>query len=431
MIKALALIILLLSIFTFFFSFPILILSILLLTLQILLVFEYRKFKPFSLLLLFVLPYTLVAFFHFIDSSFPLHLGSRNDFDLERLYIGTFVILCLFWSSFSLVLPRINKPIIINNFLIFNNKPFIFYFLLILQIIILVFGRSGNTIFESGGYGSSDMNTSNLGGTAIFEYFIVFYPVTYIFSGRNKFRVFLLILLAVFYSLKAILFGGRVEFLQCILLIFILHFDNPNTSLFRILVVSFIPLVFFILFGFIRSAPDSMFDVFNIVKENIQFAGYTFFGNQIDVYYSSTRLLGLIDINLISIIDRFEIFLYNIFAIISPYSLLPEKANLALYLQGDFSAGGGGLLPVFFYVYLSYFGVIIVGLIMGYLFYRAIKLNSKVSQYWVIYLIMILSTYPRWYAYSSNVIYKFCIYSLVIFGLLNFWLSIIYKINKK
>jgi hypothetical protein len=255
--------------------------------------------------------------------------------------------------------------------------------------------------------------------------------VTYIFSGRNKFRVFLLILLAVFYSLKAILFGGRVEFLQCILLIFILHFDNPNTSLFRILVVSFIPLVFFILFGFIRSAPDSMFDVFNIVKENIQFAGYTFFGNQIDVYYSSTRLLGLIDINLISIIDRFEIFLYNIFAIISPYSLLPEKANLALYLQGDFSAGGGGLLPVFFYVYLSYFGVIIVGLIMGYLFYRAIKLNSKVSQYWVIYLIMILSTYPRWYAYSSNVIYKFCIYSLVIFGLLNFWLSIIYKINKK
>ncbi len=431
MIKALALIILLLSIFTFFYSFPILILSILLLTLQILLVFEYRKFKPFSLLLLFVLPYTLVAFFHFIDSSFPLHLGSRNDFDLERLYIGTFVILCLFWSSFSLILPRINKPIVLNNFLIFKDKPFIFYFLLLLQIIILVFGRSGNTIFESGGYGSSDMHTSNLGGTAIFEYFIVFYPVSYVFSGKNKFRVFLLILLAMFYSLKAILFGGRVEFLQCILLIFILHFDNPNTSLFRILVISFIPLVFFILFGFIRSAPDSIFDVFAIVKENIQFAGYTFFGNQIDVYYSSTRLLGLIDINLISIIDRFEIFLYNIFAIISPYSLLPEKANLALYLQGDFSAGGGGLLPIFFYVYLSYFGVILVGLIMGYLFYRAIKMNNKVSQFWVIYLIMILSTYPRWYAYSSNVIYKFCIYSLVIFWLLNILISIIYKINKK
>lgn len=429
-IKALALIILFKSIFISYFPFPIEILTTLLLLLQAGLVYEYRNFKPFALLLLFALPYTMVAFFHFNNNTFPLHLGSHTDFDNDTLYCKTFIILCVFWSFLTLILPKNIKPIVLNEYIVFKNQPLVYYILYIVQILILIFGRSGNTIFQSGGYGSADMETSNLGGTAIFEYFIVFYPITFIFSGKNRFRLFLLILLAAIYSLKAILFGGRVEFLQCILLVFILHIDSDKISLLRILFYSVFPILFFIFFGFIRSAPDmNGLEIFTLIKENLEFAGYTFFGNQIDVYYSSTRLYGLIDINVLTIGDRFSIFLYNILAIVTPYSLLPEKANLALYLQDVYSAGGGGLLPIYFYVYLSFPGVIAIGLLMGFLFSKVIKIGSSISSYWVIYLVLILSTFPRWYAYSSNVIYKFCFYSVIIFWIINLVISTIKNVR--
>jgi hypothetical protein len=430
MIKTLALIIIFSSICTIFIPFPINILTTLLVVLQAGLIYEYRNFKPFAILLLFALPYTLVAFFHFNNSSFPLHLGNHTDFDNDSLYTKTFIILCVFWSSLTLILPQCIKPIVLNQYLVFKNQPIVYYLLYIIQIIILVFGRSGNTIFQSGGYGSADMVTSNLGGTAIFEYFIVFYPITFIFSGKNRFRLFLLILLAAIYSFKAILFGGRVEFLQSILLVYILHFDSDRISLLRILLYSILPISFFIFFGFIRSAPNvSVFEIGRIAMDIMDLEGYTFLGNQIDVFYSSTRLYGLIDINVLSTGDRVSIFLYNVLAIITPYSLLPEKANLALYLQDAYSAGGGGLLPSFFYVYLSYPGVVLIGFFMGFLFSKVMKSNPSISPYWVIYLVMILSTYPRWYAYSSNVIYKFCFYSVIIYWFINVFISTIKRVN--
>ncbi len=423
-IKAVALILIALNLLSYFFNLPILVSSYFLILLNILLIFEYKYFKPFTILLFFILPYSLVAHFHFNDNNFPLHLGDHNDFDIEKLYHSVFKILTLFWASFSLCLPKLRKPIVLKDFLLFKNQPLVFYFLFSVLFFIFIFGRSGSTILESSGYGSADSNTSNLGGTAIFEYFIVIYPIAYIFSGKNRFRISLLITIAILYSVKALLFGGRIEFLQILLLLFVLNFDNANTSIFKILSFLLIPVFFLFFFGFLRTAPSSSIsDVFTIIIDNINFAGYTFFGNQIDVFYSSTRLFGLVNLEIIPFQDRISIFFYNVIAVISPYSFLPVKANLALYLQDIYTAGGGGLLPIFFYVYLSYFGVLAIGVYMGLIFRKAIKFDCNGSQYLLVYILMIISTYPRWYAYSSNVIYKFCFYSVIIYFLINFTLS--------
>lgn len=404
-------------------------LSLLLISLQLLLIFIYRKFKPLAIFFVFVIPYTLVANFHFIDNDFPLQLGSHFEFDTEKYYIKTFIILALFWASFSLILPKLNVPIVIKDFLKFSKQPIIFYFSFIIQVLILFFGRSGNSIFESGGYGSADSTVSNLGGTAIFEYFLIFYPLSYLFSGGNKFKINLLLILSLTFCLKAISFGGRVEAIQCMLLIFLLHFDNKTTKLSKIFLYLFVPILFFILFGFIRAVPNAtMSELFLMIKDNINLAGYTFFGNQIEVFYSSTRLIGLIDIGVINSIDRIEIFFYNILAILTPYSTLPIKANLALYMQDEYSAGGGGLLPIFFYVYLSYFGVVMIGIILGLAIRNLINNIYRCSNYFLIYIAMLMSTYPRWYAYSSNVIYKFCFYSVILFFLTN---TILYFFNKR
>jgi hypothetical protein len=400
----------------------------LLIILQIILVFEYKKFKPFALFLVFSIPYTLVAVIHFMDSSFPLHLGGHIDFDSDRFYIKTFVIISLFWSSLTLVLPEVKNSLVIREFLVFRYNNLVFYTLLSIELFIVIFGRSGDGILQSSGYGSVDSNTTNLGGTAIFEYFIVLYPIAYIFSGDNRFRVTLLISLALIYTSKAILLGGRVETLQCLLMFFLLHFDNHRISLFKLLTWSIPVISFFILFAFVRSSPDlNIFEIVSVIKENYQFAGYTFFGNQIDVFYSSTRLYGFVDFNILTTVDRIEIFLLNLLAVVVPYGYLPEKANLAAYLQDTYSAGGGGILPIFFYVYSSFFGVLFIGLILGTLIRKAIKMTYYTSSYWFVYIVLLFSTFPRWYAYSSNVLYKFCFYSVIVLWLINIFILTIRK----
>jgi hypothetical protein len=428
LMKVLSTIILVYCILILFFPLSIIPLSYILLTLQLLLIFVFRKFKPLAIFFVFVLPYTLVAYLHFIDNEFPLHLGMHLDFDYEKYYIKTFIILAIFWASFSMMLPKLKNAIVIKDSIKFINQPFVFYFSFTIQVLIFLFGRTGNSIFQSGGYGSSDSTVSNLGGTAIFEYFLIFYPLSFVFSGNNKLKINMLLILSLIYCIKAISFGGRVEALQCMLIIFLLHFDNATTSLRKIFIYSSFPILFFIIFGYIRAAPNASFnEIITMLKDNINLAGYSFFGNQIDVFYSSTRLYGLIDMGIINYIDRLQILFYNFLAIVTPYSLLPTKANMALFLQDQYTAGGGGLLPIFFYVYISYFGVIIIGLILGLFIRKLVKKISNCSNYFLIYMTMLMSTYPRWFAYSSNVIYKFCFYSVILFFITN---SILYFFNK-
>ncbi len=414
-IKGLAVTVLAFCVMVYFNLAPVRALSVLLVILQFLLILEYRKFKPFAFFLIFILPYTLVAYWHFANPEFPLSLVEDLDFDKEVYHTGVFIILSVFWAVFVLLLPKIHRPVVLRNYINCDNRPMVFYFILIAQILILIFGRTGGTIFEAGGYATEASTTKNLGGTAIFEYFLVLYPIAFYFSGRNRIRILLLIAIAALYCLKAILLGGRIEMLQCLILVFILHFDNARTSLFKLILLALPFVVFFIAFGFFRSAPDLSFhELYNLVTENLKVAGYSFFGNQIDVYYSSSRLYGFCTDGILSISERLSIFLYNILAVVVPYSWLPPQANLAAYRQADYFSGGGGFIPIYFFVYLSYIGVLFLSIFIGTILRRIIKYPDRASIYLQIYVVMVLATYPRWYAYSANVIYKFCVYSVLL-----------------
>ncbi len=387
-----------------------------LLIVQILLVYYYRKFKPLALFVIFAIPYTLVAHIHFLDPSFNLHFGPLTDFTSEYYYNGVFEILCIFWIVLTFFLPKLSNDLILKNYIKVKNNIIIFYSLLFIQILIVFFGKTGDTIFESGGYASPDSNVKSTGGLAIFEYFLVFYPVAYFYSGLVKRRLILLVAVAIFYCVKAVLFGGRVEIIQYLLMAFILHFDSPSLSLKKIAVVAFPLVLFLILFGgLFRGAPDTdLHSMATVLKENREIIATLVFGNHIDVYYSSTRLYGFCEDGILSIFERGRIFLLNILAIFVPYSKLPPEADLAAFKRDEYFAGGGALLPIYFFVYLSYFGVIVISSLLGAFFRKIIKFPQRVSMYFLFYIIMVLSTYPRWYAYSANVLYKYCLYSVVV-----------------
>lgn len=387
-----------------------------LLALQLFLVFCYRKFKPLALFIIFAIPYTFVAHLHFLNPTFNLYTGFITDFTSEYYYIGVFEIISIFWIVIAFFLPKLCNDLILKNHFKVKDNPVIFYSLILIQLIIVLFGKTGDTIFESGGYSTVDSNVKSTGGLAIFEYFLVLYPVAYIYSGGLRKRIILLATVAIFYCIKAVLFGGRVEMLQFLLMAFILHFDSSSFSLKKIGIIALPFVVFFILFGgLFRGAPDmSLGSMITVLKENQEILTTLIFGNHIDVYYSSTRLYGFCEDGILSIFERGRIFLLNILAIFVPYSKLPPEADLAGFKKDEYFAGGGGLFPVYFFVYLSYFGVLMISSVVGVFFRKIILSPHKVSKYFLLYISMILSTFPRWYAYSANVFYKYCLYSVIV-----------------
>ena len=310
-----------------------------------------KKFKPLAILFIFIFPYIFVAFPHFNSQNFPLTLA-YTEFDNDQYYLQVLVIHSLFLSTVALFIPLIKTPFLLKDNMPVKKNYIIFYGLLCFMFLITIFGRSGNNIFDSGGYGSIGANVQNAGGLAIFEYFLVLFPIAYIYSGQNKKKLRLLLIMAVIYSLKGLLLGGRIEALQMLLMIFILYIDNKKLKLRKVIRLLIVPSLFFIVFGLVRSAPNTSFNELTIllldVYENNLFI---FFGHHIDIYYSTTRLYALVSLEIIDLSDRLYSFVLNIIAIVVPFSKLPDIANLTAFKKDIHPAGGGGLISVIFYVF--------------------------------------------------------------------------------
>jgi hypothetical protein len=381
-------------------------------------IFIVRKFKPLALFFIFIFPYTYVAFAHYVFKNMPLTLA-YTQFDNENYYTKVLVIHSLFLSVLTLMIPLIRAPFILKDALVVKNRPVVFYFILSLMIFIIIFGRSGTSIFESGGYGSADANIQLGGGIAIFEYFLILLPLAYIYTNKGKLKLTILLAVAVFFCIKGLLFGGRIETLQCFLLIFILYIDKAELRLSKVIFIGIGPVIFFIVFGFIRSTPNiNMAELTSLLADNYKYSIYTLFGNHIDIYYSSTRLYGFVQEGVLTFQDRIYTFLLNILAIIVPYGKLPDIANLAAYKQSEYQAGGGGFISMFCYVFLSYPGVILAALTIGFVIKAALE---KPGMHMLLYVIMVLCTYPRWFGYSPNVIYKLSFYIIPLYFIMNFF----------
>lgn len=91
---------------------------------------------------------------------------------------------------------------------------------------------------------------------------------------------------------------------------------------------------------------------------------------------------------------------------------MPDFINLASYKQDIYQSGGGGLIAVYFYTWLSYIGPIVSGIFIGFSISTVFK-NSSIAI--KIYGLLILVTFPRWYAYNPIFLVKFCIYGVLLY----------------
>lgn len=399
----------------FFYSFiensaPLLLIFMLISSVSI--IFKVRKCLPILLMFLFFITYVinLIPFFfygHYIFAYTP------SNFFYETLQIHALFLFCV-----DVVLLPVGKRLYINELVVQKENKLAFYFLVFLFLFFLIFALRGDTIIDTGGYGKGGDKTS-LGGFG--EYFLTLVPLMYIFAGNNYIYKKITSILLLLMCAKLLLYGGRVGVLMIGLQCFIFYYDTKkrNISPVKLLLFSLPVLYIFVLLGSIRgniliALESSLGDILLMpFKTDFLRTYIDFFGNQNDIFYSSTILNQAAFTGVIDVSTRFEMFFYNMLSLFVPYSLLPEKAMVIPYIQKNISnTGGGGLISSYFYFFISYPGVILGGVILAYFIN---KINKTKNIIFILYMIMVLSTYPRWFGYNMIGLFKLSFYIVPVY----------------
>lgn len=366
----------------------------------------------------FIIIYELPLLYYFIKQ---VNITQYSDFNNIIYYSKAQVIHSLFIFSyyyFSVIYFKNVNENYQNNKLVSLFKPnkLAFYFWLIICTIILIFGQTGSNVFEAEGYATGDSNKS-----VIYEYFSVFYFLAFVYSRKRGFQLRMLYLLSIIYCIKSLLFGGRIEVIQLILLNFYLFIDlkNIKTNLWKTSLLLLFGYYFNLIIGNIRNDPSSIlgFDYLKILNPfNYNEIKNVYYSNEGDVFYSSVRLIALIENNLLSIFQRLESLLGFVLSIFLPTSWLPASASLLTFMKSEYNSGGGGLISIYSYAWLSYLGPVLISFYIIKIFKQT---TSSISKYFYLYGLLAVSTFPRWFAYNPLILFKMCFWIIPIYFISN------------
>ncbi len=287
------------------------------------------------------------------------------------------------------------------------NNEILFYVLLLVFLFMWHFGIQGQNIFVSGGYGSGNQKKSS-----IYEYLLIIICLIYQYSGKSKRKMLIFYLFCILYIGKNLLFGGRIETLMLIIMVYLLVFQNKIP--FRMLII-FAGIFYYLMqvFSNMRSNLKALvtgdylavFNIFNS-SSNIDYLGT----NEGDVFWAGERLLYLIRDGYLTVLDRITSGLSFFLSVFVPRSLLGGYDNLASFKRNVYGTGGGGLAPLFFYTMFSIVGVFLIGYTIAKLFNGITKKYSLKN----IYILFMIVTLPRWFAYYPIQLIKLDLIAVVV-----------------
>jgi hypothetical protein len=137
---------------------------------------------------------------------------------------------------------------------------------------------------------------------------------------------------------------------------------------------------------------------------NISHKGY--------VVHSSSRLISFADNEIVPLDTRISSFVSWLTSSVVPYRFLPEEANMAAYLKDQYPTGGGGSPFAYFYFWLSYPGVILIGVVVGLIIRGYLR---YIGSLYGVYFVIIIATFPRWLSYSPINFIKMGVYGFIIY----------------
>lgn len=372
---------------------------------NIFVIWEMRRIQPAVLMGAFFLSYILYLIpYYYNDYIISAHVQYYK----KELYDQVLGIHLLFLSSFLLFLKtNLNENYLkLKDLLKPRNNVVIFSFLYLIMLVI-IFSIKGSSVI-GGSYSTYIDNLEGQGGGV--EYFYIFFVIAFFFTTKPILRNSLLILV-IYYCFITITRGYRIQFVQMIILAFVLFFDGKFKTVYMMI---------FAFFGFIVSEIIGLLKMMGSVSFEDMLALFEksetaiIINNQTDVFYSSVVFLGLIKDGVLSFGVRIWSaigFVWNWFA---PSSFVWKEARLPLFAHEYTTLGGGGLISAYFYVWFGYLGPILIGYALALFFNKAY--SSNVKQNFKIILILVLSLYPRWFAYDpGNFLMRFSIYVFVIY----------------
>ena len=358
----------------------------------------YQK-KNICLLVAFLcmLPYTSVLYYSLWGTQ--VQLSYYTQFNTPRAFFEAAMIHFLFLIALDFFLKIPCGP---EKFKYSNNNVFLFVIGVIGSLYATVFGKTGDiNVFTLGDY-SPDFTRSSL-----FEYFFVFYLVSFVFSGNSRRYKYILYFVAVFYVFKNTLYGGRIESLMCVLFLLVIDLQTKIKfkMLFTLLVIGYI-LMF--LLGVVRAYGFS----WDVIKDSL-------FSNrpdiiitqESDVNYSSVRIIEMVRLNYITASERLQSLGLFIESIFVSKDGLPKLVDLSLYKQSVYPCGGGGLISAFSYVFLGHIGVVCMGGIVAKILSYGVK-NKNIFKN--LFFILAYTTMPRWFAYYPITLFKLALLGSII-----------------
>lgn len=362
-----------------------------------------KKNFPFLVFSIFVISYCIEPVWYLFGYS--SHIIDRitqaetpSTVYLTAHCLLTFILVILRFVDFSV--PQVER---FKHKFISIPRGDAFWVVYVIATICMIFGASGDTIFESGGYGQGNTERSSL-----YEYGIIFLCLSLIYTKKAS-NTLLVYLLALAFIAKDLLYGGRVTSVMIILAVFMINFLN-RYSFKTVLIAAFFGYTFFKFWGVLRGDVN-----------NYDFEMGSRDGNAQFVVYASMRIHYLIDRGLLPIQDRIVSFVSYLLSSIVPASYLPDLYNLAKYKTDDYYSGGGGLVSSYYYCWLWIPGVYFIA------YWISKTMNNffrSKTIYWKFYALLIVITMPRWFSYYPTQIIKFSVIGTLAFYLVNRYFKI-------
>lgn len=376
------------------------ILSMVLIAVSVSLLIKVRKDIK---LVLLVIPITYanysIAIGEFLKQNLQVSLNSIRFIEYEA-YINVLLMITIFTFVFSIFI-RPNKNNVVfevkNNWLIFYTLS-----LLVFLINIIFFDRTPSTTYI-------------VRGSPLQGYTFLLILFMYYFSGKRRFRIFIILLLTFLIALQSLYFGNRGALISIVIVVLLTVFKN-KLSFNNIIIFSFIGIVFLSIIGTTRSGQSATFEISDYIESFRE----NYFVQDTSVYAFNSSVTHYVAASFYDSIDKVKSFIAFIFSIfIGGNTGFTNYGNVTNLSNAVVNNLGGGLITTHFYFWFGWLGVLLIPYILAYLINKFNKNNSDKYQLTVISLAATSST---WYLYSPLQFFRIIIVfiPLLHFGMLFF-----------
>lgn len=379
-----------------------------------------RSNVPSALIFVFMLTYS-VPLVKYWFQNMPISAFSSGVDSVYWEHLTDVFFLGILMFGFALA---ITTQVRVKSEVVYTRKSrgidYLFYFFISMALIFsIIFGIKGSNIFEHDGY-----NVGGLRKTSLHEYFVVFFICYMVWpTKKTNYLNFYFGILAVIWSAKTFIYGGRVEVI--LLLIAIQYFQNDffrKGLTFKFLIFLLLMFATAVALERIRSEPLNFLSnpIGTLLPKDILEESSVQLGNAPDALFSGARLIMLREENYLSREDSAISGALNLFPQILPSAAYPKLASLGGYMQNIIPSPGGGLIFAYFFAWFGFSGVIILSFLLG-LFLRYLYFYS--SQMFLLPLsIYTFSSFPRWIAYTPITLTKVN-FLLLVFGILAYYMA--------